>query len=95
MIQGFHHLAMNVTEFDKSKDFYTGVLGFTAAKEWGGPGSRALMLDAGNGNYIELFEKEKADATGDTIIHFALRSDNCDEIMEKVRQSGAEITVEP
>lgn len=95
VIQGFHHLAMNVTDFDKSKTFYTDVLGFSVGKAWGEPGKRAAMLDAGNGNYVEIFEKDEADDDGGAIIHFALRSDNCDEIMERVRMSGAEITVEP
>lgn len=93
-IQGFHHIAMNVTDFDGSVGFYTDVLGFTVAKEWGEPGSRAIMLDAGNGNYVEMFEKETADEGKGSLLHLALRSDNCDEIMDRVRESGAEITVE-
>ena len=93
-IKGFHHLAMNVSNFDASKSFYTDVLGFSAAREWGQTGSRALMLDAGNGNYVELFEKESVDAGAGGIIHYALRVDNCDEILDRVRKSGAEITVE-
>ncbi len=94
-IQGFHHVAMNVSNFDASKGFYTDVLGFSAAKEWGESGSRAVMLDSGNGNYIELFEKDSVDSGAGGIIHYALRVDNCDEIMDRVRKSGAEITVEP
>jgi glyoxylase I family protein len=95
MIQGFHHLAMNVSNFDESKGFYIDVLGFSAAKEWGEAGKRAIMLDAGNGNYVELFEKPQTETAEGTLLHFALRSDNCDEIIEKVRKAGATITVEP
>lgn len=93
-IKGFHHLAMNVAEFDLSKKFYIDVLGFSAAKEWGGEGKRAVMLDAGNGNYVELFEKPEVGADSGTIIHYALRVDDCDEILDRVRKAGAEITVE-
>lgn len=94
-LQGFHHIAMNVTDFDGSAKFYTDVLGFSTAREWGDPGHRAVMLDAGNGNYVELFEKETTDAHAGTLLHFALRTGNCDEIIDRVRESGAEITVEP
>lgn len=92
--QGFHHVAMNVKNFDKSIQFYTDVLGLTKGRSWSAPPNRAIMLDTGNGSYLELFEKTETDETKGTIVHFALRTDNCDAMLEKVRASGAEITVE-
>lgn len=95
MIHGFHHVAIEVTEFDKAVDFYTGAFGFTAARTWGDPGKRGVMLDTGNGNYMELFERTEVDSSKGKLIHLALRADNCDEMIEKARAAGAKITDEP
>ncbi|MAG13611.1 MAG: glyoxalase [Spirochaetales bacterium] len=93
-IQGFHHVAMKVKNFDASADFYTQVLGLSRGKSWGEPGSRVLMVDAGNGNYMELFEGGKGHAGDGAVTHVAFRTDDCDEVMARVRESGAEITTE-
>ena len=54
------------------------------------------MLDAGDGNYMEIF----ADGTNEpkpdgSIIHFALRTSDCDAALERARVAGAEVTMEP
>ncbi|MBT3274552.1 MAG: VOC family protein, partial [Spirochaetales bacterium] len=79
-VQGFHHIAMDVANFDSSIAFYTEVLGFEKTKEWGETGARAIMLHAGNGNYLEFFEKAEVSAEKGTLIHFALRTDDCDSM---------------
>ena len=52
---GFHHIAMQVKDFDASLQFYTEGLGFTPTVAWGEGSQRAVMLDTGDGNYFELF----------------------------------------
>ena len=53
------------------------------------------MLDAGSGNYLEVFERaENASPAEATILHFALRTDDCAAILEKARAAGAEVTME-
>jgi len=95
-ITGFHHVSIHSTGFDASVRFYTEVLGLTPKIAWGDPGKRAIMLDSGAGNYIEIFEfSEPAGRQESAILHFALRTDNCSEMLEKVRQTGAPVTMEP
>ena len=66
---------------------------------WGEPGRRAVMLDVGDGNYIEVFERPEP--TTETVpdearvLHFCLRCDNVDEVVERVRDAGCTVTVEP
>ena len=92
---GFHHMAMKVRDFDKTIRFYTDVLGMKIGKSWGTDGSRAVMIDAGNDNFLEIFEVgTEADADG-RVAHFALRVDDCDTLMDGVRAAGLEITDEP
>ncbi len=59
---GFHHLALRAYDFDKTLDFYINGLGFQKKHGWGEdgrskgePDSRAVMLDTGDGNYLEVF----------------------------------------
>ena len=98
---GFHHVAVRTHDWDASLKFWIEGLGFHPAIEWGEAPSRACMLDMGEGNYLELFEREKlphiqngteAEAP---ILHFCLRTDNVDAATEKARIAGATITTEP
>ena len=96
---GFHHIAMRVCDFDASLRFYTEGLGFTRAHEWGQDDKRGVLLDTGDGNYLELFaggeKKAEAPPAAGQVLHFALRSSNCDDAIKTAREAGAVVTVEP
>src|SRR5262249_22750270 len=96
---GFHHVAIRVTDFDRTLRFYTETLGFRKALQWGEGDGRACMLDTGDGNYLEVFAGAKR-APGEAvpegaIIHFAMRTRNLDETLERARAAGAQVTMEP
>lgn len=95
-ITGFHHAAIHSADFDRSIGFYENVLGLQTRITWGEPGKRAVMMDAGDGNYVEIFEfSDPAPAKDAVLLHFALRTDDCSAMLERVRESGATITMEP
>lgn len=95
-ITGFHHTAIRSTDFDASVRFYEDVLGLKRRISWGEPGKRAIMIDAGDGNYVEIFESSEPLRDKEaTILHFAFRTDDCSAMLEVVRRSGAEVTMEP
>lgn len=88
MIQGFHHTALRVDDFDRCLDFYR-ALGLAPAREWGDALSRAAMLDAGDGNYLEVFEGGDPHAPSEArMIHFALRTPDCDAAHATALQAG-------
>ena len=94
-ITGFHHTAIRSTQFDASLRVYTGVLGMKEKISWGEAPNRAVMIDAGDGNYLEIFERSEAVPTIEaTILHFALRTDDCAAMLGKAREAGAEVTME-
>lgn len=95
-ITGFHHTALHSGGFDASVSFYVDVLGLTERIAWGEAPNRAVMLDAGGNCFIEIFEKpERAPADTAPILHFALRTDDCHGMLERVRAAGREVTMEP
>lgn len=93
-ITGFHHTAIQAAEFDRTVQFYTDVLGFKTKITWGDRPKRAIMLDAGAGDYLEIFERDPITAGDAPILHFALRTDDCAAMLETVRAAGAEVTME-
>jgi glyoxylase I family protein len=101
MIKGMHHTAINVRDFDKSLDFYTTTLGLKQTMAWGEKEkkSRAAMIAVGGGSHIEIFEHPDyvlpAEGNFAGILHLAFAVDNCDEMLEKARAWGCEVTVEP
>ena len=93
---GFHHIAMRVHNFDASIKFYTEGLGFEPRVTWGEDDKRAAMLDTGDGNYLEIFAGGSDEPRSEgTVLHFALRTTDCDKAIEAARAAGAEVTVEP
>ena len=93
---GFHHVAIRAHDFDASVKFYTEALGFKKKISWGEAERRAIMLDAGDGNYLEIFANGPEEpAPEGSIIHFALRTSDTDGAIERARAAGAEVTIEP
>jgi glyoxylase I family protein len=94
---GFHHVAVRTPNFDESLKFWIEGLGFRLAVAWGEAPQRACLLDTGDGNYLEIFEREPLENTDieAPIMHFCFRTDDCDATVEKARAAGAVVTMEP
>ena len=94
---GFHHVAVRTHDWDASLKFWIEGLGFHQAIEWSEAPTRACMLDMGDGNYLEIFERERLenfDAEAPHL-HFALRTTDVDAATEKARAAGAKVACEP
>ena len=94
---GFHHIAIRTSDWDKSIAFYCDGLGFAPKISWGEVPKRAVMLDTGDGNYLEIFERDEAPTlSGEpNLLHLCLRTDSCTRATETARSAGAIVTVEP
>ncbi|MFZ4694404.1 MAG: VOC family protein [Verrucomicrobiia bacterium] len=91
---GLHHIAFRAKDFDASVRFYKEGLGLTEKISWGEGDKRAIMLDTGNGNYIEIFAGGSAEPKPDgVLLHFALRAANCDAALRRAVAAGAVVTV--
>jgi glyoxylase I family protein len=96
-VTGFHHVAIRARDFDASVKFYAEVLGFRPKIQWNEAPKRAIMLDAGDGNYLEVFERPQQGPPAEdaAILHFALRTDDTDAVLERARAAGCQVTMEP
>ena len=93
---GFQHVAVRVADFDGAVHFYSEVLGFSPKVTWGEGDKRAVMLDTGNGSYLEVFAGGTTPSTTDgPILHYAIRAHDVDAVIENARAHGATVTVEP
>ncbi|RYG73435.1 VOC family protein [bacterium] len=93
---GFHHIAVSTAQWDKSLSFYTEGLGFTQKIIWGEAPERGVMLDTGDGNYLEIFERAVAPTpTGEAnILHLCFRVNDCAQAVEVARAAGAFVKTE-
>lgn len=93
---GFHHVCMKTRDWDATMRFYKDGLGCTEKIAWNTAPKRAVMLDAGDGNYIEIFEDlDWAPAPTGPIAHYALRTTRLDAVVTHLRAMGVKITLEP
>ncbi len=92
----FTHTAIRTTNFDAVQAFYTEALGLKVKITWGEAPKRAAMLDAGDGNYVEVFERSEPAAKSNPrscILRCARMI--VQSATEKARAAGAQVTMEP
>lgn len=93
---GVHHIALAVSDFDKSLRFYTEGLGFTQIAAWGEGEGRAVMLDIGNGSCFEIFANGTKEAqSNEKFIHFAFSTTDPDSAYHNAIAAGAAPHIEP
>jgi len=100
-LEGFHHAALKARDFDASVKFYQEGLGMRPTIAWGQGDGRAVMLDAGNGNNMEVFAGAAARPTrrpGEPeplLLHLAFRTPSCDAAFARAIRAGAAVVAEP
>jgi glyoxylase I family protein len=94
-MNGIHHVAMKVYDFEKTVEFYTKGLGFVKGISWGEGENRAIMIDIGEGTCLEIFAGgTKVEKEDGVFIHIAFKSKSCDEDIERAKKAGAIVTAE-
>ena len=97
-IKGIHHVAILTNEYERSKAFYTKVLGFVIVKETYREERKSYKLDlAINGQYqVELFSfpeyKERASFPEQKgLRHLAFSVDNIEQSVTELITKGVEV----
>ena len=86
---GFHHMALYVSDFDKSLAFYQ-KLGMKVYTAWGQGDSRIALLDTGDGSMLEVFAKPGQEfASEGRWQHLALHVENVEDALQKALAAGA------
>lgn len=96
-IDGVHHIALKPTveQYEKTVEFYTQLLGFEVKRSWGDPQHPCMMVSCGDNSCMEILNGEAAAVPTGSLNHLAFATTKVDELVERVRQAGYEITVEP
>lgn len=96
---GTHHIAIQTRDLETSLKLYRDVLGMTVAHEFGSSERKIVLLDTGDGSFIELFaplpDMPQTPEHPLPITHFALTTHDTQAATELVREAGYVITVEP
>lgn len=96
-IQGLHHVSITVKDFDATVTLYTQGFGFKKGVAWARGGEeRAIMLDMGDGAFLEVFSGRTDSPQADgAFAHIALASDDCDADFQRAVAAGAGVQTEP
>ena len=96
-IKRLHHVSITVKDFDATVELYTQGFGFKKGVAWAkGDSDRAIMLDMGDGAFLEVFSGRVDKPQTDGIFaHIALASDDCDADFQRAVEAGAGIQTEP
>ena len=97
MIKGVHHIALTPTaeKYQETVDFYTKLLGMEVKKSWGDPQRPCLMVSCGDNSCMEILGADHEIPAGGPLAHIAFATDQVDAIIEKVREAGYKVTMEP
>ncbi|MGF1448444.1 MAG: VOC family protein [Opitutales bacterium] len=96
---GLHHVALRSTNFERTLRFYCEGLGFTRKVAWTmgkDNATQAVMLDAGDGNYIEVFSNGTEDEPAEArYAHVCLRTDDLERSHAAALTAGATERIAP
>ena len=96
MTKGLHHISITVKDFDATVELYTKGFGFTPSVGWGSEGEkRAVMLDMGDGAFLEVFSGAEEEQPAGLFAHLALASDDTDADFKRAVDAGATVQMEP
>ena len=94
-VEGFHHVAIKVRDFDATIKFYCEVLGFQVSYAGGEGDGRAALIDTGKGNYVEVFAgAPEGERPQGLWFHIALECSDTNAAMERIRAAGVKVTME-
>lgn len=94
-LSGVHHVALRVTNFEKTLKFFTEGFGCKVIAAWGEGERSVAMIDIGGGSNIELFANGKREEGAElkegviAFTHVALNVEDVDACYNRALELGA------
>lgn len=97
LIQGIHHVAIKpiAEKYQATVDFYTKLLELEVVRSWGDSQMPCLMVSCGDNSCMEILSGKEEVLIEGPLAHIAFATKQVDEVVEKVRKAGYEVTMEP
>ena len=92
---GLHHVALEVRDYQVSRDFYCRALGMRLINEWRFKGKRLCFLDIGDGAFLELHEALGNPQPDGRCLHFCLHTSDLACAYRNAVARGAKPNREP
>jgi catechol 2,3-dioxygenase-like lactoylglutathione lyase family enzyme len=94
MIKQIAHICIGATDLAASERFYCEVLGMSKKFRFIRKGEEfGFYLDAGNGNYIEVFSQDAVEEGKKPVLkHFCLEVDDINAAVQRIAAAGVPVT---
>ena len=90
-----HHVALEVADYERSRDFYQNAFGMILINEWSFMGKQLCFLDIGNGSFLELHSAPNGAQPDGRYLHFCLHTSDIDKAYKNAVSLGAIPNREP
>ena len=84
-----HHIAMTVSNYDRSKQFYERAFGMHCYAEWTFSGKQLCFLGIGDGVCLELHSSLEEEISDGQLLHFCLHTSDIGVAYQHAIQNGA------
>jgi catechol 2,3-dioxygenase-like lactoylglutathione lyase family enzyme len=92
-IKALAHICINTKDLERSRKFYSGILGFEKVFQFTKEGKVVgFYLRINDNTFVEIFQDNTEYAPKSSLTHFCLETDNIEAMRKKLMENGIDTT---